>query len=173
MQADYYLLTRGNVFLASAYDPTSRNPHYYYHRGWNVQALIAYLCGVALPFPGFAGTLGATVSASAQRLGLVFDISKHSITDICASDLGWMMSFVVSFVVYYAICLVWPTGNQRKIREMGLQWEEMADSDWNGSGAVLGREPGRQGVVEEIGMTMKGSNGGYGEKGMKQSVGAM
>jgi hypothetical protein len=49
----------------------------------------------------------------------------------------------------------------------------MADSDWNGSGAVLGREPGRQGVVEEIGMTEKGSGNGYGEKGMKHSVGAM
>jgi len=155
MQADYYLLTRGNVFLASAYDPTSRNPHYYYHRGWNVQALIAYLCGVALPFPGFAGTLGAVVSASAQRLG----------------DCGWLLSFVTSFVVYYALCTVWPTGNQRKIREMGLQWEEMADSDWNGSGAVLGHEPGRLGMVEE--MTTKESGSGYGEKGMKQSVGAM
>jgi len=54
---------------------------------------------------------------------------------------------------------------------MGLQWEEMADSDWNGSGAVPGHEPGRLGMVEE--MRTQESSSGYGEKGMKQSVGVM
>jgi len=27
-------------------------------------------------------------------------------------------------VVYYAICTVWPTRNQKLIKEMGLTWEE-------------------------------------------------
>jgi NCS1 family nucleobase:cation symporter-1 len=61
-----------------------------------------------LPFPGFVGTLGAKVSTGAINL----------------SRLGWLLSFTVSFVMYYAICKVWPTRNQKLIKEMGLRWEE-------------------------------------------------
>lgn len=66
-----------------------------------------------MPFPGFVGTLGADVSVPAQKLG----------------HLGWLLSFSVSFIVYYLICLVWPTKNQKLIREMGLKWEEMGAKD--------------------------------------------
>ena len=76
--------------------------------GWNIQAVFAYLCGIALPFPGFVGTLGAKVSTGATDLG----------------RLGWLLSFIVSFSIYYMICLFWPTRNQRLIKEMGLRWEE-------------------------------------------------
>jgi nucleobase:cation symporter-1, NCS1 family len=75
--------------------------------------VIAYLVGIALPFPGFVGTLGPTVSPAAQNLG----------------HLGWLLSFVSSFVVYYVICLVWPTRNQKIIKEMGLGWEEMGNRE--------------------------------------------
>lgn len=103
-----YLLTRGNVFIGYLYDGTRSNKHHYYHRGWNIQGVIAYLCGIALPFPGFVGTLGATVSTRATDLG----------------RLGWLLSFTVSFVVYYVLCKVWPTKNQKLIKEMGLRWEK-------------------------------------------------
>lgn len=76
----------------------------------NWQAVFAYIVGIALPFPGFVGTLGPNVSPAAQKLG----------------DLGWMMSFVASFVVYYVVCLIWPTQNQKKVRQMGLGWEEIS-----------------------------------------------
>ena len=78
--------------------------------GWNIQGVIAYLIGIALPFPGFCGTLGAKVSVPAQNLG----------------HLGWMISFTASFVIYYLITLVWPTQNQKIIREMGLKFEEVS-----------------------------------------------
>ena len=91
-------------------DGSKDNKHYRYYWGWNIQGVIAYLVGIALPFPGFVGTLGANVSISAQNLG----------------HLGWMISFVASFIVYYLICLVWPTKNQKIIREMGLKWEEIS-----------------------------------------------
>lgn len=110
MIADYFLLTKGNVFLSHLYDGSSDNEHYYYTFGWNVQAVIAYLVGIALPFPGFVGTLGATVSVPAQRLG----------------HCGWLLSFTTSFVVYYCLCLVWPTQNQRRVKELGLGWEEIS-----------------------------------------------
>lgn len=107
MVCDYYALTKGNVFIGHLYNGSKANKHYYYFHGWNVQAIIAYLCGVALPFPGFIGTLGVSVSSSAINLG----------------RLGWLLSFSVSFVVYFALCKVWPTQNQKIIKEMGLGWE--------------------------------------------------
>jgi len=113
MVCDYFLLTKGNVFISHLYNGDKDNKHYYYTKGWNVQAIIAYLAGVALPFPGFVGTLGPKVSVPAQRLG----------------DCGWMLSFVTSFVLYYLICLVWPTRNQKLIREMGLKFEEASHAE--------------------------------------------
>jgi len=125
MICDYYILTRGNVFVGYLYDGSRTNKYYYYHRGWNVQAAIAYICGIALPFPGFVGTLGASVSTAATDLG----------------RLGWLISFFTSFVVYYVLCLVWPTNTQRQIKEMGLHREEV-------SGDVIIAEDGTE-IVED------------------------
>lgn len=73
--------------------------------------MIAYVVGVALPFPGFVASLGAKgVNAGGQEL----------------FDLGWLLSFFVSFILYYAICRVWPTKNQIMIRQEGLGWEQNA-----------------------------------------------
>ncbi|KAK4983220.1 hypothetical protein LTR66_008915 [Elasticomyces elasticus] len=125
MVVDYFLLTKGNVFISHLYNGSSTNKHYYYMRGWNVQAVIAYLCGIALPFPGFCGTLGARVSPTAQDLG----------------HLGWMLSFVTTFVVYYVLCLVWPTQNQTLVKEMKLGWEEMSyKTIVAADGTVIGEE---------------------------------
>lgn len=78
--------------------------------GVNIQAVIAYLAGIALPFAGFVGTLGANVSATAQDMG----------------HIGWFLSFTTSFVLYYLICLVWPTPPQRLIKERKLGWEGLS-----------------------------------------------
>jgi len=110
MVCDYWLLTRGNLFLPHLYHNSPTNPSYRYHGGWNLQALIAYIVGVALPFPGFVGTLGPHVSAAAQDLG----------------HLGWLLSFAVSFVLYYLLCRIWPTQSQKRVRELGLGWEEQS-----------------------------------------------
>lgn len=110
MICDYFCLTRGNVFVSHLYDGSRENKHYRYTLGINLQAVIAYLVGIGLPFAGFVGTLGPHVSPAAQKLG----------------QLGWMLSFVSSFVVYYLLCLMWPTQNQRLVKEMGLGWEEVS-----------------------------------------------
>jgi NCS1 family nucleobase:cation symporter-1 len=78
-----------------------------------MQAIIAYIVGIALPFPGFVGSLGATVSIEAERLG----------------QLGWLLSFFTTFLVYYIICRVWPTSVQKIIKEKNLGFEEMAVHD--------------------------------------------
>ncbi|KAI6085446.1 uracil permease-like protein [Hypoxylon rubiginosum] len=109
MIADYYFIIKGNVFTAWLYNPRKSNLHYRYHKGWNIQALIAYVVGIALPFPGFVASLGAK---GVNDVGLELYY------------LGWILSFVTSFVLYIAICKVWPNPNQRAIQEQGLGWEE-------------------------------------------------
>lgn len=105
---DYFII-KGNVFTAWLYNPRKSNLHYRYHKGWNIQALIAYVVGIALPFPGFVASLGAK---GVNDVGLELYY------------LGWILSFVTSFVLYIAICKVWPNPNQRAIQEQGLGWEE-------------------------------------------------
>ncbi|OJJ50427.1 hypothetical protein ASPZODRAFT_59349 [Penicilliopsis zonata CBS 506.65] len=111
MVCDYFLLSKGNMFIPALYNGTPANKNYYYARGWNLQALAAYIVGIALPFPGFCGELGASVSAGATHL----------------VDMGWILSFVTSFVVYYALCSVWPTQNQRYVREQGYAFEQVGN----------------------------------------------
>ncbi|CAK4030652.1 uracil permease [Lecanosticta acicola] len=113
MVCDYFLLTNGNLFLSHLYDGSRHNRHYYYCHGWNLQAAIAYIVGIALPFPGFVGTLGPSVSSTATKLG----------------QLGWMLSFASSFLVYYVLCKIFPTTNQKLVRESRLSWEEMSSRD--------------------------------------------
>ncbi|KAH8881722.1 allantoin [Thozetella sp. PMI_491] len=122
MIADYWVLTKGNVYVGWLYDPSKNNKHYYYHGGWNIQGYIAYLAGIALPFAGFVGTLGASVSEAAYHLG----------------QLGWLISFITSFVVYCALCLVWPTRNQRLIKDSAPQWEEAEKDDFLATEGDLG-----------------------------------
>lgn len=134
MIADYWVVTKGNVFVAWLYDPTSSNKHYYFNKGWNVQAYIAYVCGVALPFPGFIGSLGVSVKSPATHLG----------------DLGWILSFTITFVVYVALCMVWPTSSQKAVKEMGYGWEYAVGDEFiapdgtviaERDGVVIGTEP--------------------------------
>nr|KAK5448907.1 hypothetical protein LTR18_001995 [Exophiala xenobiotica] len=113
MVADYFILTNGNIFLKHLYDGDSSNPHYYYHKGWNIQAYIAYIVAVVIPFPGFCGSLGANVSETAMNIG----------------HLGWCLSFVVSIAVYVPLCYFWPTKNQKLIKSMGLKFEQMAGEE--------------------------------------------
>lgn len=107
MIADYYIWTKGNVFLPFLYNPRD-NTHYTFTHGWNVQAYIAYLCAIALPFAGFCGKLGATVSKTAVHL----------------YDIGWLMSFFVSMFVYSLLCALWRTQNQKAVKVFGLGWEQ-------------------------------------------------
>lgn len=89
MTADYYLV-RGNVFLQHLYSSPRGNAHYNYFHGWNVQAYVAYIAGFAVGIGGFAGNLGANVSAQTREVGYI----------------GWVMSFTVSIVVYVALCTI-------------------------------------------------------------------
>ncbi|KAK9413551.1 putative Allantoin permease [Seiridium unicorne] len=111
MIADYFVLTRGNIATAWLFNPKKTNIHFRYHRGWNIQAVIAYLAGIALPFPGFAASLGASgVNQAGNDLFY----------------LGWLLSFSTALVVYIVLCKLWPTKNQKLIRDRNMGWEEYA-----------------------------------------------
>ncbi|KAF7596842.1 hypothetical protein BBP40_012442 [Aspergillus hancockii] len=110
MLSDYFLLTKGNIFISSLYTCNKNNQNYYYHRGWNLQAAAAYLIGIALPFPGFCGQLGASVSTAAAHI----------------MDLAWILSFTTSFVLYFIICSIWPTRNIRYVKDKGYTFEQLA-----------------------------------------------
>jgi NCS1 family nucleobase:cation symporter-1 len=107
---EYYLLTKGNVFIPELYNGTKSNPYYRYTKGWNISAYVAYLAGIAFPFAGFIGTLGASVSRTATNMG----------------HIGWLLSFFVSAFVYYFICKIFPTPVQRAVKAQGLGWEELS-----------------------------------------------
>ncbi|KAI1394733.1 uracil permease-like protein [Hypoxylon fuscum] len=122
MITDYYFVTKGNVMTAWLFNPKKSNKYYYYHKGWNIQALIAYLGGIALPFPGFAASLGPTgVNDAGNKLYY----------------LGWLLSFTTSAILYVSICKVWPNSNQRAIKAEGLRREEASKV------LMQGGEPGQ------------------------------
>ncbi|OKL61418.1 hypothetical protein UA08_03680 [Talaromyces atroroseus] len=135
MIVDYYIWTKGNVFLPFLFNPHN-NTHYTFTHGWNIQAYMAYICGIALPLAGFCGKLGARgVSETAMHLYY----------------LGWLLSFFVSMFTYSAICMVWRTQNQKAVAILGLGYEEKAtSSDYDfaayttNTGAIVGED-----LVEE------------------------
>ncbi|XXG94974.1 hypothetical protein Hte_001234 [Hypoxylon texense] len=127
MIADYYFITNGNVFTTWLFNPRKSNIHYRYHKGWNLQALIAYVAGIALPFPGFVASLGA------KGVNMVGYELYY---------LGWILSFLISFVLYIAICKVWPNPNQRAIREQGMRWEEASQV------LLQGQDPSQKNSME-------------------------
>lgn len=122
-----YWLTKGNVFIAHLYNGDRSNKHYYYHKGWKVQALIAYICGVAVPFPGMLHPLNPLPLLLTLNTGFIGPLrAKVSRAAINIGHLGWLLSFIISFFIYYIICCLWPTRNQRIVKEMGLGWEQTA-----------------------------------------------
>lgn len=115
-----FIFTKGNILVSWLFNPKSSNAHYYYYKGWNVQAVIAYIAGIALPLPGFAVSLGASgVNLAGEEMFYI----------------GWLLSFFTSFLVYTVLCYFWPTPNQRLIKEYGMGWEESENAELVGAGA--------------------------------------
>jgi nucleobase:cation symporter-1, NCS1 family len=149
MIVDYCIWTKGNVFLPFLYNPNN-NTHYNFTHGWNIQAYMAYICGLALPFAGFCGKLGAPgVSEAATHL----------------YDLGWLLSFFISMAVYSAICTFWRTQNQKAVTILGLGWEEKASSsDYDfavyttNTGAIIGEDLAEEKVIAVEEYVGKGGN---------------
>lgn len=94
MIVDYWIVRRGNIHIADAYSSASGARYMYFH-GFNPNALIAYTCGMMIPFVGFIGTFGVPVPLAAMR----------------CDELGWYISTVVAASVYVALDRAFPVKN--------------------------------------------------------------
>ncbi|KAH7038378.1 permease for cytosine/purines, uracil, thiamine, allantoin-domain-containing protein [Microdochium trichocladiopsis] len=108
MLSDYYVVRNGNYFIDDLYsaDPSSR---YYYTKGFHWRAYVAYIIGVALQFPGFLGSLGVTsLAAPLQPAMQIF-------------TLGYILAFATAFVVYTALCLLFPDAAMKEAKAMRFE----------------------------------------------------
>lgn len=108
MIVEYWVVSKGNIFVPSIYVGNKSNPNYWYKRGWNVRAYVAYIVSVGICFVGFVNKVGAPVPQSAVRIG----------------QLGWFLSFTAGGVTYWVVNLVWPHENVKNVK--GLKFEEIA-----------------------------------------------
>ncbi|KAE8552391.1 hypothetical protein EYB25_006285 [Talaromyces marneffei] len=109
MLVEYFLISKGNIYIPSLYVGNKENEHYWYNGGWNIQAYIAYIVAVGLCMIGFVNKVGASVPAVGVDFG----------------NLGWLMTFPTGAVVYYALYWVWPHPNVKNTRALG--WQEIAN----------------------------------------------
>lgn len=108
MLVEYYLISKGNIFVPSIYVGNKENENYWYHRGWNIQAYIAYLVAVGLCMIGFVNKVGASVPKVGEDLG----------------NMGWLLTFPTAGIVYLIVVKLWPHRNVAHVK--GLKWEELA-----------------------------------------------
>lgn len=105
MMADYYIVKRGLLdvpSLFSAGNGSKGEPNmYHFWYGINWRAFAAYIAGIVMTVTGFAGVLGADVSMAAQRMYI----------------LAYPIGFIVSGMVYVALCEVSPVPGGVSVRE--------------------------------------------------------
>lgn len=111
MLCEYYLISKGNIYVPSIYVGNKHNKNYWYYGGWNIQAYAAYITAVGLCMIGFVNKVGAAVPPAGVKLG----------------ELGWLITFPTGAVVYYVLCKIWPHQNYKNMRD--LRWEELAKRD--------------------------------------------
>jgi NCS1 family nucleobase:cation symporter-1 len=113
MIIDYWMIRKGNFHVPSLYVSNAESPYSYY-KGWNLRMLAAWLAGVAFTVHGVAGSLDPTSVAAASK-----NMYK----------LGFLLSFCMGGVVYYALCLIWPVQILPKGAERELAFEELAANE--------------------------------------------
>jgi len=63
---NYYVVLRGQLNVPDLYT-ADKSGVYYFTKGWNIRAYIAYLVAVAVNFAGFLGNMGVTVPVGITR----------------------------------------------------------------------------------------------------------
>lgn len=92
MIIDYWIVRQGNFHIPSLYTKAQGSP-YAYKNGWNVRAMVAWICGTASVVHGVAGSLNpGSVGTASENM----------------YKLGFLLSFAMGSVLYYAFSLVWP-----------------------------------------------------------------
>jgi NCS1 family nucleobase:cation symporter-1 len=146
MIVDYWLIRKGNFHVPSLFTKEPSSPYTYY-KGWNIRAIVAWLCGVAFTVHGVAGNLkpGSVNAASSNMYRL-----------------GFLLSLAMGSLVYYVACLIWPVQLYATSAEGPTSFEAMAASEgfFEGEspdtirGVVIGS--GHSGQDSEVGSNRKG-----------------
>jgi NCS1 family nucleobase:cation symporter-1 len=93
--SDYYFVRKGNYWVEDLYDDAPTGRYWYFH-GFHWRAYAAYVCGIAIPFPGFVGAISGNKMASLSNpAGQIYAI-------------GYLLAFTVGGVTYYGLCKVSP-----------------------------------------------------------------
>ena len=136
---DYYWVRKGYLEIKNLYSGKSTGP-YYYTFGISLRGYTAYICGILPNIVGFVGAIGKPVPIGAKHI----------------YDLNFFAGFIVSSLVYYTLCRVFP------IPATSDTWLEVGDEIRNVSVAYHESDGETQGYDEEI---RHGGNGkgSYGE----------
>ncbi|KAH8690450.1 permease for cytosine/purines, uracil, thiamine, allantoin-domain-containing protein [Talaromyces proteolyticus] len=106
MLCQYFLISKGYLQIPDFY--TSRSTGlYYYRRGWNYRAYIAYVIGVAPNFYGFLGVFGVSITETATRMYYF----------------AYPVGLILSFASYYGLCWLDPP----PCSKMEVTWQEPVD----------------------------------------------
>jgi NCS1 family nucleobase:cation symporter-1 len=112
MICDYYLVRKGNYRVTDLFT-NSHKGWYWYWKGCNPRAVVAYLCGIAPNMPGFV----AAVSPS----------TKMPIAATRIYTLSWWVGVIVGGGVYYILNRIWPAAGAfpERFQEVDLsEYEE-------------------------------------------------
>ena len=88
---DYYLIRKGYLELKSLYSVNPSLP-YYYLSGWSWRAYLSYFCGILINIVGFIDAVGEPMPIGAVYI----------------YRLNFFAGFVVSSLVYYLLCKLFP-----------------------------------------------------------------
>lgn len=91
MICDYYWVRKGYIQTKDLYSSRTTGP-YYYTYGVHYRGYAAYIAGILVNVVGFAGAVGKKVPTAAQYI----------------YELNFFAGFIVSSLVYYALCRVFP-----------------------------------------------------------------
>ncbi|KAH7305523.1 NCS1 nucleoside transporter [Stachybotrys elegans] len=91
MLTNYYIVTKGRIDIPDCFT-SSKTGAYYYTRGWNIRAYVAYVVGIAPNFYGFLHNLGVAAPLGIER----FYYFAY-----------WVALFLAGGL-YWASCKIWP-----------------------------------------------------------------
>ncbi|KAL3462316.1 permease for cytosine/purines, uracil, thiamine, allantoin-domain-containing protein [Aspergillus heterothallicus] len=106
MICHYFVIAKGYLKIPDFYT-SSPTGLYYYTKGWNYRAYIAYAVGIIPNFYGFLGVFGVNITTAATRMYYF----------------AYPMGLVLSFATYYGLCWMHPP----LCSKMGERWQEPED----------------------------------------------
>lgn len=103
---DYYVVRKGYLKVSELYTARKDGP-YFYTWGIHWRAYAAYIAGILINVVGFAGAVGATVPVGATYI----------------FNLNFFGGFIVSSIVYWGLCRLFPVPETRDT------WSEMLEAE--------------------------------------------